>query len=144
MHSDDSQPEKASLSNRIGAFIGTLMTGSLVACYIWGTIFSFTRFGLADGALTLVIPPYAVYRGASWLWVEPKWKESWDHETKNMAFLVLMAPRDSLKGNPEILQMIKKTQAWVKTIPAVERQKLHARMQSLRHAVVQYTQLLLL
>ena len=108
--------------------------------YVFGLGYSFYRFGPTDGIISVLIPPYACYRGVSVLWTEPKWKEDWDLKTGNLAFLVMHAGSNDPQIDFELRQHESRVKKWLQKVPDDERQKLKADSRALGNAIIAYTQ----
>ena len=108
--------------------------------YLFGLGFSFYRFGSTDGIISVVVPPYAWYRGISYLWVEPKWKEDWDLKTGNLAFLVMNTASTEPQVEYELRQYESKVQKWLNRVPEQERAQLRTDADALGEAVMAYGQ----
>ena len=106
--------------------------------YIFGLGFSFYRFGNNDGILSIVIPPYAWYRGVSYLWVEPKWKEDWEQKTAQMASLIASAPMENPLTDTERQSKMLAIQKWLSELPTQERDILLKKANALGLAIEAY------
>jgi hypothetical protein len=133
---------KDSVVNRFSEWLGIvfvlLMQLALIGPYFFGLGFSFYRFGELDGIISLAVPPYAWYRGISYLWVQPKWKEDWSNRTGNLAFHIINTP----SPNPEVEYALKQyknhVQKWLKKVPEKERDQLLEQSEELSSALSAY------
>ena len=108
--------------------------------YIFGLGFSFYRFGNNDGILSIVIPPYAWYRGISYLWVEPKGKEEWEYHTALMASLIASAPMENPLTDMERQRKLLSVQKWISGLPEQKRNALLNKATALGSAIEAYLQ----
>ncbi len=101
----------------------TILTLILI---IWGIFWSFYRHGLTHGAVSVVLPPYAVYRGIAAIWEPPEWREQYDWQTEFVAILLL----SSYEGKPryknefEMARYTKKLNSWISKLPREEKDQL--------------------
>lgn len=93
---------------------------------VWGIYWSFHRHGIIDGAISVVIPPYAIYRGVSSIWEEPKWKEEFDLKTEHIAILLESSGSNFSDPSMEarMSELKHDTKKWIKKLPKEEQKVL--------------------
>ena len=107
---------------------------------LWGIFWSFYRHGLTHGVLSVVLPPYAVYRGIAVIWEPPEWKEHYDWQTEFIAILIL----SSYEGKPryknefEMARYTKKLNSWISKLPHEEKEELIIASIALGKALIAY------
>jgi hypothetical protein len=120
--------------------LSLLMMITIWVPYIFGIGFSFYRFGNNDGILSIVIPPYAWYRGISYIWVEPKGKEKWEYHTGLMASLIATAPMENPLTDMERQRKLLYVQKWISGLPEQKRNALLNKATALGSAIEAYFQ----
>ena len=140
MAEDYSEQERSRLRQKVLPSIGAiLIQASILVPYVFGLGYSFYRFGKADGITSVLIPPFAWYRGISVIWTEPEWKEDWDLKTGNLAFLVMQTDSADASTEYELRQYEDDTRKWLRKVPDRKRQELEADCRSLVDAVTAET-----
>lgn len=119
--------------------LGAIFQILFIALTVWGIFWSFYRHGVGNGIVSVMIPPYAWYRGVASILEKPQWKEDYDKRTAQMAVII----ENSINNDPqwqidskEYDEVIKD---WLKHVPAAERQKLKSSANNLGIALVEYT-----
>lgn len=107
------------ISKGIGYFLlGTFYLSS-IGFTIWGLYWSFHRYGSKEGLVSVIVLPYATYRGVASIWDEPKWKEDFKIKTEHIAILIETAGED--KKRPDIEANLSKlkveTKEWIAKLP---------------------------
>lgn len=102
------------------AILGILVT-LLVA---WGIIWSFYRHGAFDGFLSLIFPPYAIYRGSAFFWEEPAWKDKYDLRTEELAMLIAYSSNNDPVYQIESRKYVSRLKEWLSSVPKDEKEKL--------------------
>jgi hypothetical protein len=120
--------------------LDVLLALVIFAPYLFGLGFSFYRFGAQDGAFSVIFPPYAWYRGISYLWVEPEWKEGWDLKAGNLALIVMYASSTEPQVQYELRQHESKVKEWLKKVPDQERMQLRSDADALGAAAMAFAQ----
>jgi hypothetical protein len=114
-----------------------LLFGALT---IWGIGWSFYRHGPADGVASVLIPPYAWYRGVAAIWEEPKWKRDYDTRTEQMAIVI----ENSVSNDPgyqvQSREFIQELKSWLKTVPTGRRAQLREAARNYSLAMTEYCQ----
>ena len=93
-----------------------------IALILWGIFWSFYRHGMTHGVLSVVLPPYAVYRGIAAIWEPPEWREHYDWHTEFIATLILSSydGKPRYKNEYEMVRYTKKLNSWISKLPEVE------------------------
>ncbi len=110
----------------------------LIAAYFLGVGYSFYRFGVGEGLTTISAPPYAWFRAASIIWTPPKWKEDWDLNTGNLAFVLIYDDGSDASTTYKFRQYEDDLKKWLNTVPASVRKGLRADATGLCNAYLAY------
>ena len=129
---------KGKISDWLSPILGLAFYVVIFIPYFFGIGFSFYRFGSTDGIISIVAPPFAWYRGISYFWVEPKWKEDWDIKTGTLAFLILNTGSDDPRVELEFLQYEGSMKKWINKIPDEKRKSLQNESEALGMAFMAY------
>jgi hypothetical protein len=120
-----SRGEKGSaLKDFLSASLGFITSVSLVLLFVWGIGWSFYRHGAFDGFLSLIFPPYALYRGAAFFWEEPAWKEKYDLRTEELAMLIAYSTTQDPVYQLESRKYVDRVKRWLENVPEAEKRKL--------------------
>ncbi len=125
-------------SEWLGAILGLSLQALIYIPYVFGLGFTFYRFGSTQGIIAVVAPPFAWYRGISYFWVEPKWKDDWNMKTGTLAFLIMNTGSDDPRVTLEFRQYEGSINKWINKIPDEERQSLEAKSRAFGLAVFEY------
>lgn len=109
----------------------------LIALWImWGIGWSFYRHGPVHGAASVVIPPYAMYRGVAAIWEEPEWKEDWNVNTEYLAMLIMASgnPDNDFATQSSMTSASHGLKNWITRLPDEEKTQLYHAILSLRDA----------
>jgi hypothetical protein len=129
---------KSNRTEWLSVIFTILLQAVIFIPYLFGLGFSFYRFGTTDGIISVVIPPYAWYRGISYLWVEPKWQEDWDMKTETLAFLITNTGSDDPRVELEFRQYEGQIKKWISKIPDEERSTLQSESEAFGKAFIAY------
>ena len=116
----------------------TILTLVLI---LWGIFWSFYRHGLTHGVVSVVLPPYAVYRGIAAIWEPPEWRKHYDWQTEFVAILIL----SSYEGKPryksefEMARYTKKSNSWIAKLPRAEKEELQITAIAFGKALIAYS-----
>ena len=93
---------------------------------LWGIFWSFYRHGIIHGTVSIILPPYAVYRGVAAFWEEPKWKEEYAEKTDFISILILSSynGRPLYKNEYEMARYTNKIKNWISKLPRDEKEDL--------------------
>ncbi len=125
-------------SEWISGLLGFVFYVIIFVPYLFGLGFSFYRFGNTDGIISIVAPPYAWYRGISYLWVEPKWEEDWDMKTETLAFLITNTGSEDPRVELEFRQYERQIKKWISKIPDEKRSILQPEAEAFGKAFIAY------
>lgn len=108
---------------------------------LWGIFWSFYRHGIIHGAASVILPPYAVYRGIAVFWEEPKWKEEYDEKTNFISILILSSyeGRPLYKSEFEMARYTDKMKKWISKLPRDEREDLKFAAEAFGAAVIAHS-----
>jgi hypothetical protein len=120
-----------------------LLSIVLVLLYFWGLAWSFYRHGAGDGVIALLVPPYAIYRGAAFFWEEPAWKEKYGTRTEELAMLIAFSSTDDPTYQIESRKYMDRVRNWVGQLPDDERKKLLEASNAFASALEVYLQVTL-
>lgn len=101
-----------------------LLVCALFGPWVFGVGFGFYRFGPGDGILSVLFPPFGWFRGASFLWTEPKWKEEWDDRTTELGYLLLDFNPGDFERQLRLTEFESEIRSWIVQLPRSERLKL--------------------
>ena len=103
-----------------------LVINITVFIVIWGIFWSFYRHGIIHGAVSIILPPYAVYRGVAAFWEEPKWKEEYEQKSDFISILILSSynGRPLYKNEYEMARYTNKIKNWISKLPRDEKEDL--------------------
>ncbi|TFB11504.1 hypothetical protein E3V36_00625 [Candidatus Marinimicrobia bacterium MT.SAG.2] len=93
-----------------------------IALILWGIFWSFYRHGMTHGVLSVVLPPYAVYRGIAAIWEPPEWREHYEWHTEFIATIILSSynGKPRYKNEYEMARYTNKLNSWISKLPRVE------------------------
>lgn len=109
----------------------------LIALWIlWGIGWSFYRHGSVHGVASMVVPPYAMYRGVAAIWEEPRWKEDWNENTEYLAMLIMASGNqdNDFATQSDMTNMSHGLKNWITGLPDEEKTQLYRATLSLRDA----------
>ena len=76
-------------SGKLSADVVAPLIGICLALLtLFGIFWSFYRHGPGHGVASVLIPPYALYRGIAAIWDEPLWKERYNARTEQLALVI--------------------------------------------------------
>lgn len=107
--------------------------------HFWGIYYGFYRHGVADGVVTVFVPPYAWYRGASFFWEEPKWKANYYKYTQNIAILLEISYKSNdIRRDDKLKDMEINTERWIDKLPKDKKQYIRNTANSYASAMINY------
>lgn len=93
-------------------FLGTVAAWSagIVFFYIQfgGIYMAFSRHGIGEGVVALLVPPFAWYRAISPLWDKPYWLQEADDKIEGLAYVILNARTTDASTQVEMADRIPK------------------------------------
>jgi len=129
----EAESRKPDWSGLVGGAIGLFM----VLLTIWGIGWSFYRHGPVHGIASVLLPPYAWYRGIAFLWDTPSWKEDWDEKTETIGAIIIMSTdkESGLSG----IRYKNTARKWIDSLPKREKSDLRKAVDGFGDACTMYS-----
>ncbi|MEA3187561.1 MAG: hypothetical protein QOD99_1391 [Chthoniobacter sp.] len=127
-----------------GELLGTISYIAFTLLTIWGIGWSFYRHGPIHGVASVMIPPYAWYRGVAAIWDTPAWRERYDVRTEQLAIMIVNSVNNDPNWQIQSREYAQTIKDWIRHVPQSERQKLKDAARDFGFATTDYCQRYLL